>query len=320
MLKPNHRSIAVLVGVLACWLAAAGCSGISRNEVALNYLESAVGLSDADDPDFGNAERDLMDLLAETHEDVRSFPLQRFYAHALLAENQLRAGLTRTSADGGSRSGPNEPLNVDGKLLSALMSSLRHIRLSMDLKRVADGAGYVSREGVRIVPAELEEIGIPTALTRLDLMTLAFYGMLRFDDKVGVFLSRPSEYRDRLLDYDSCLEYLKQKKLPREVEPWVLVAIYRHLEKKEGNRDDEEAFRFAFHAYHRAQPPLDRVTREEIVAWIEDRDSATDLVFQCRNCGTRIDARYQACDNCTQEFFREEGRIQVRLARVPGTR
>ncbi len=182
----------------------------------------------------------LQQLLAETSVHADDFALQRFFAAYLLTDAHTRASHegpflrehgTQTSF---SKPGASQPSRL-GHLMAMTYNS-GFGRSDFERAQTAD----LEHLGEKKLPDTLEAMGTERALTYLNLCFMAVHAELDFQDRIDEFLSGADDWTE----LERCEALMEEVALPRDVRPWVYLAIFEYQKK----RDERSAYRFAIRA------------------------------------------------------------------------
>jgi hypothetical protein len=234
----------------------------------------------------------LENLLADVEPQQETFALQRFYASFLLTQAQiLQTGKERSDL-------PATKFQAHRISPRALMAMF-HLGAARDLAEAAAASPGVSPSGQRLIPGRLEAMSIDTILTHLDLLVIAFYGGLRFQDKMRISIDRLKTAGD-VTKLESCEEVFDQTRVLERIRPWIALALSRYLRLS----DPQEAFRFAVRALRQGGLKSDPLSSEELVHWIK---SGSTLEFKCTNCDRTVVADRDTCYNCGESYLKAYG-------------
>ena len=202
-----------------------------------------------------------------------AFLLARVHASASLSEPFLTEETTTQSRVGGIGQPADEPPGARRpSRVAHLVASIYHASCAGDVFPEAVRAAP-EYEGVRLVPEELETLGLDKADVTLQVLITVAYARLGFRDEVAEILARSPD----LLQLESCLAFLESHDIPPELRPWVCELVFHHLR----STNELEAYRFGVVAVEGRERfgyllPAAVVTRIE--DWIQNGAS---VLFAC---------------------------------------
>ena len=270
-----HTPRSILRTLLAAALAmAAACSSVNPYEVNREALVLAQKNLAAENSSA--AARGAERLYAGRADEADKFRLQRYFALYLASMAHMQAAvkgpfLTEESGTPGIGS----PRNSD---VPHLVAAGYYAGLARDLAPKARGE-KAADEGTKLLPADLEAVGVESAGRRLDLYRMVALTRLGFSSTVqNEFDAWPE-----LSKPESCDEILSQLALEKEIVPWVYYSLFRLTQA------GDERIAYTFGAKSRiaaagAKGALPDARVEELVAWVRAKAEKDKLFFCCQMC------------------------------------
>jgi len=296
MKRPNIGIAAVVFGVLL----ASGCSTLDVYEPNRETLASALGDLESGEPaKLERAEASARSILVSTGNVPKSYSVQRFFAQYLLARLHMTA----------SSSGPflQEPKEKDAFDLTAgasfqpspighLVATSYHAAYGLGMFKAASGQP-LSVGKQKLLPPELEALGVENAARHLQLCLIAVYARLQFDDLTNLYLNRigatDAEALDRLLvEGDASLD----------MKLWIYRAMWLQLKKN----DPQAAYLFAANCLASADDlgqGTDHVHAKAISSWFAENSSKFNFV--CPTCKNPVTVESRTCLACVGSEWKD---------------
>jgi hypothetical protein len=214
-----HTPRSILRTLLAAALSmAAACSSVNPYEVNREALLLAQKNLAGDNSSA--AARGAERLYAGRADEADKFRLQRYFALYLASMAHMQAAVKGPFlAEESGTPGIGSPRNSD---VPHLVAAGYYAGLARDLAPKARGEKAAAL-GTKLLPADLEAVGVEAAGRRLDLYRMVALTRLGFSSTVqNEFDAWPE-----LSKPESCDEILSQLALEKEIVPWVYYSLFR---------------------------------------------------------------------------------------------
>ncbi len=253
----------LLLALAACSLAA--CSSSSLHGANRGLLDASRASIEAGR--YREAIQSAESVLASTGEAQNDYRLQRFFAAHLVSRAHAEAAFAAPFL---SEPVVGTQFSLTGNASSRRPSSVAHLIAACwwaDWTRqwfagVSDAPREVRGEAV--LPPDLAQFGPLNALAQANLLTLAIYCRLDFQDKVADIVTGIPELRS----LDSCEAVLEAARVPASARVWVYAGVFEQLTEE----DQREAYRFGIRARSaalaEAQSGFGAAHRKAIADWI----------------------------------------------------
>lgn len=262
-------------GALAALLAlSAACSSVNPYEVNRDLLASAGKSLAAEDS--AAAARTAEKLYAARAAEAGEYRLQRFHALALATQAHMQAAAKKPFLDS-----ENAGAGIGAARLGDvphLVAATYYASLAKDL---APGAKQdkLTVEGVKLLPPDLESVGVELAQKRLDLYRIVALSRLGFASTVRNEIDAWPE----LATPEKVDELIGELALEKEVVPWVYYTLFHAA----AGGDDRVVYTFgakARVAAAGAKGALPNERGDELVQWVRNKAEKEKLLFCCQTC------------------------------------
>jgi hypothetical protein len=274
--RPTWRAIKLGWALSACL--AAGCRSLPGNWER-ERGELAQALAEADAGQLESASQRLRDVIARTEPDARAYAAARLHARAMLAELELRQGLTETD---------------ELRAVNQLVSAHWQLERARDERRALERGGSPFERG-QLLPEALAARPPDQVLERAALTLCAS------EARLGA--ASAADLRATISDQDfpSLRSRLEAQDVAPEARTWIYLTAFERWAAKQ----DSRALPFAAAVLEERGASVPAARRTQLVDWISSGRLGRLL---CPTDGEEYDPQVPVCTACGRSRLEFEPR------------
>lgn len=278
--------------VVAALLALSACSTeriYGKNRELLASAHQSVASNQLE-----RAEYQATQVLVDTGNVADDYALQRFFAAYLMTLANMRAFFQDpwlTEPDTGAWANLGGGGGRRPSRTGHLVATAYNASYALGLFPSARAAKAVEK-GEKLLPAELEELGVEDANLFAKLSMLTVYSRLQYQDQVNQIL-RATEGSTDLAKLDAMLD---RARVSKSMRPWIYLAVFENLRKA----NEKAAYKLAIRTLDAARDQDAASFDEELLRGVEGWIVAdSSYVFRCPECpDSTVSVTYPLCPKC----------------------